>query len=162
MLLAVAGDGSPASRGPEARPISLLTSWSDGMPQERLPVAWLGEAAVITLPEEIDISNSEQVREELLSLLNRGPAVLIVDMAETTFCDSAGVNALVRAHRRATASDAEIRLVLTSRGVERVLAITGVDRLITTYPSVAAALNEGDAPAGAANPDPDDRAVQPS
>jgi len=132
------------------------------MPQERLPVAWLGEAAVITLPEEIDISNSEQVREELLSLLNRGPAVLIVDMAETTFCDSAGVNALVRAHRRATASDAEIRLVLTSRGVERVLAITGVDRLITTYPSVAAALNEGDAPAGAANPDPDDRAVQPS
>ena len=132
------------------------------MPQERLPVAWLGEAAVITLPEEIDISNSEQVREELLSLLNRGPAVLIVDMAETTFCDSAGVNALVRAHRRATASDAEIRLVVTSRGVERVLAITGVDRLIRIYPSVAAALNEGDAPAGAANPDPDDRAVQPS
>ncbi len=132
------------------------------MPQERLPVAWLGEAAVITLPEEIDISNSEQVREELLSLLNRGPAVLIVDMAETTFCDSAGVNALVRAHRRATASDAEIRLVLTSRGVERVLAITGVDRLITIYPSVAAALNEGDPPAGVANPDSDGCAAQPS
>ncbi len=125
-------------------------------------MAWLGEAAVITLPEEIDISNSEQVREGLLSLLNRGPAVLIVDMAETTFCDSAGVNALVRAHRRATASDAEIRLVLTSRGVERVLAITGVDRLITIYPSVAAALNEGDPPAGVANPDSDGCAAQPS
>jgi anti-sigma B factor antagonist len=112
------------------------------MPQERFPVAWLGEAAVITLPEEIDISNSEQVREELLSLLNRGPAVLIVDMAETTFCDSAGVNALVRAHKRATANGAEIRLVVTSPGVQRVLGITGVDRLIPVHPSMTASLAE--------------------
>lgn len=105
-------------------------------------MAWLGEAAVITLPEEIDISNSEQVREELLSLLNRGPAVLIVDMAETTFCDSAGVNALVRAHKRATANGAEIRLVVTSPGVQRVLGITGVDRLIPVHPSMTASLAE--------------------
>jgi anti-sigma B factor antagonist len=116
------------------------------MPQERLPVVWLGEAAVITLPEEIDISNSEQVREELLSLLNRGPAVLIVDMAETTFCDSAGVNALVRAHKRATANGAEIRLVVTSPGVKRVLGITGVDRLIPVHPSMTASLAEPGGP----------------
>jgi anti-sigma B factor antagonist len=136
------------------------------MPQERLPVVWLGEAAVITLPEEIDISNSEQVREELLSLLNRGPAVLIVDMADTTFCDSAGVNALVRAHKRATANGAEIRLVVASLGVQRVLAITGVDRLIPVYPSMIASLAEPGEPAESAESaethrDPGDRAAQP-
>jgi anti-sigma B factor antagonist len=133
------------------------------MPQERFPVVWLGEAAVITLPEEIDISNSEQVREELLSLLNRGPAVLIVDMAETTFCDSAGVNALVRAHKRATANGAEIRLVVTSPGVQRVLDITGVDRLIPVYPSMTASLAEPGGPGGRAETHrgPDDRAAQP-
>jgi anti-sigma B factor antagonist len=133
------------------------------MPQERLPVVWLGEAAVITLPEEIDISNSEQVREELLSLLNRGPAVLIVDMADTTFCDSAGVNALVRAHKRATANGAEIRLVVASLGVQRVLAITGVDRLIPVYPSMIASLAEPGEPAESAEThrDPGDRAAQP-
>ena len=130
------------------------------MPHERFPVAWLGEAAVITLPEEIDISNSEQVREELLSLLNRGPAVLIVDMADTTFCDSAGVNALVRAHKRATANGAEIRLVVASLGVQRVLAITGVDRLIPVCPSLTASLPEPGEPAET-HRDPDDRAVQP-
>jgi anti-sigma B factor antagonist len=130
------------------------------MPHERFPVAWLGEAAVITLPEEIDISNSEQVRDELLSLLNRAPAVLIVDMAETTFCDSAGVNALVRAHKRATASGAEIRLVVASLGVQRVLAITGVDRLIPVCPSLTASLPEPGEPAET-HRDPDDRAVQP-
>ncbi len=127
-------------------------------------MVWLGEAAVITLPEEIDISNSEQVREELLSLLNRGPAVLIVDMAETTFCDSAGVNALVRAHRRASANGAEIRLVVASLGVQRVLDITGLDRLISVYPTVAASLGDagqpGD-PADPAHPGSDDWAAQP-
>jgi anti-sigma B factor antagonist len=133
------------------------------MPQERLPVVWLGEAAVITLPEEIDISNSEQVREELLSLLNRGPAVLIVDMADTTFCDSAGVNALVRAHKRATANGAEIRLVVASLGVQRVLAITGVDRLIPVYPSLTASLAEPGEPGEPAETHrgPEDRAAQP-
>jgi anti-sigma B factor antagonist len=131
------------------------------MPQQRFPVVWLGEAAVITLPEEIDISNSERVREELLSLLNRGPAALIVDMAETTFCDSAGVNALVRAHRRATANGAEIRLVVASPGVQRVLAITGVDRLISVYPTVAASLGEAGQPSDPAHPDSDDCAAQP-
>ncbi len=126
-------------------------------------MAWLGEAAVITLPEEIDISNSEQVREELLSLLNRGPAVLIVDMAETTFCDSAGVNALVRAHKRATANGAEIRLVVASLGVLRVLAITGVDRLIPVDPSMTASLAEPGEPAEPAETHrgPGDRAAQP-
>jgi anti-sigma B factor antagonist len=110
------------------------------VPQERCPVAWLHGAAVITLPTEIDISNADQVRDELLSLLNRGPGVLIVDMAQSTFCDSAGVNALVRAHKRATASGAEMRLVVAAPGVQRVLAITGVDHLIPVYPSVAASL----------------------
>ena len=126
-------------------------------------MAWLGEAAVITLPEEIDISNSEQVREELLSLVNRGPAVLIVDMAETTFCDSAGVNALVRAHKRASANGAEIRLVVASPGVQRVLDITGVDRLIPVYPSMAASLAEPEEPGERAETHlgPDDRAAQP-
>jgi anti-sigma B factor antagonist len=132
------------------------------VPQERFPVAWLGVAAVITLPEEIDISNADQVRDELLSLLNRGPAMLIVDMAQTTFCDSAGVNALVRAHKRASANGTEIRLVVASPGVRRVLAITGVDRLICVYPTVAASLDEADQPGDPAHPDPGDWAAQPT
>lgn len=117
---------------------------------------------MIALPEEIDISNSDQVRDELLSLLNRGPAVMIVDMAGTTFCDSAGVNALVRAHKRASANGAEIRLVVASLGVQRVLEITGVDRLISVYPTVAESLGEAKQPGNLAHPDPDDCAAQPS
>jgi anti-sigma B factor antagonist len=116
------------------------------VPEHHAPVLWLGQAAVATLPMEIDIANSDQVREDLLTVLNRGPTVLVVDMAGTTFCDSAGVNALVRAHKRAAASGVRMRLVVSAPTVQRVLAITGVDRLIGTYPTVAAALIAADQP----------------
>ncbi len=126
-------------------------------------MVWLDAAAVLTLPAEIDIANADQVREDLLSVLNRGPAILIVDMGETTFCDSAGVNAIVRAHKRATANNAEIRLVAREPGVLRILAITGVDHLIAVYPTVAASLPGPGAPGrDSADPDPDDCAAQPS
>jgi len=117
-------------------------------------VRWLGQVAVVTLPAEIDVVNGDEVREDLLTVLNRGPAALIVDMTGTTFCDSAGVNALVRAYKRAEACGARMRLVVSAPTVRRVLAITGVDRLMRIYPSVAAALAAADQPAEGARPQP--------
>jgi anti-sigma B factor antagonist len=142
------------------------------VPQEHFPVLWLGQAAVVTLPAEVDILLADELREDLLSVLNRGPAALIVDMSRTTFCDSAGMHALVRAHKRAAANSADMRLVVTAPGVQRVLAITGVDRLIAVCPSVSAALAAAGPPAaeGRLTPPaqitrwagPDERAPQPS
>jgi len=100
----------------------------------------IGQVAVVTLPEEIDVTIAGSVQEELLTALNAGAALLIADMSKTTFCDSAGVSALVRALRRASASGSCLRLVVSTQAVQRVLSITGVDRLIGTFPSAAAAL----------------------
>ena len=108
--------------------------------QDAYPVLWIGQAAVVTLPVEVDITNADRVREDLLSAVNQGTTVLIADMSKTTFCDSAGVSALVRAFRRAQASNCSMRLVVRTVAVQRVLAITGVDRLLDIYPSVAASL----------------------
>jgi anti-sigma B factor antagonist len=101
---------------------------------------WIGRAAVVTLPAEIDVSNADAVREDLLSVVNQGAVLLIADMSETTFCDSAGVSALVRTFRRAAENASVMRLVASTPAVQRVLGITGVDRVIDTYPSVAASL----------------------
>ena len=110
------------------------------MSQEHHPVVWIGQTAVVALPAEIDIVNADQVREDLLSVLNQGAAVLIADLSGTTFCDSAGVSALVRTFRRADASHSEMRLVVTVSSVLRVLSLTGVDRLLDIYPNVTVAL----------------------
>jgi len=103
-------------------------------------VLWIGQVAVVTLPGEIDVNNADLVREDLLSVLDQGALLLVADLSKTTFCDSAGVSALVRTFRRATATAGSMRLVVATPAVQRVLAITGVDRLVDVFPSVAASL----------------------
>jgi anti-sigma B factor antagonist len=108
--------------------------------RERYPALWIGHVAVVTLPVEIDVTNADPIREELLAVLNQGAVLLVADMSKTDFCDSSGVSALVRVFRRAATSATALRLVVTTPAVLRVLSITGVDRLVDVYPSVAASL----------------------
>ena len=41
------------------------------------PVQWHGDQAVVTLPEQMDVSNAGQIREELLWVINRGAPALV-------------------------------------------------------------------------------------
>jgi anti-anti-sigma factor len=107
---------------------------------EGCSVLWIGRVAVVTLPVEIDVTNADAIREDLLFVLNQGAVLLVADMSRTTFCDSAGVSALVRTFRRAVASSSGLRLVVCTPAVHRVLSLTGVDRLVDVFPSVAACL----------------------
>lgn len=110
------------------------------MSQERYPILWIGQAAVVTLPPEIDVTNADAIREDLISVINQGAVLLVADMSKTTFCDSAGVTALVRTFRRAGTGANAMRLVVSTPAVQRVLSITGIDRLVDVFPSVAASL----------------------
>jgi anti-sigma B factor antagonist len=107
---------------------------------ERYPVLWIGQVAAVTLPEEIDLTNAGTVLDELLAALNQGALLLVADMSRTNFCDSSGVSAIVRVFRQAVASGSGLRLVVGAPAVQRVLSITGVDRLVDVFPSVAASL----------------------
>ena len=108
-------------------------------PEDSYPVRWVGKA-LVALPEHIDVSNAGQIREELLSVINRDAEALIVDMTATISCDLTGADAVARAYQRAVVSRTDLRLVVTSGVVLRMLGMTGVGRLVPVYPSVEAAL----------------------
>lgn len=110
------------------------------MPEDCFPVLWSGSVAVVRTPAEVDVTNADQMREALLSVLNLGAATVIVDMTRATFCDSAGVSALVRAQRRASASDARLRVATQSATVLRLFALIGLTTVIDVHPDVATAL----------------------
>ena len=113
------------------------------MPKDSHPVRWVGRQAVVTLPEHIDVSNAGPIREELLSVINRGAAALIADMTETLSCDYAGADAVVGAYQRTVTTGTQLRLVVTARIVRGVLSLNGLDRLIPIYPSLEAATAAG-------------------
>jgi anti-sigma B factor antagonist len=104
-------------------------------------IEYLGACAVIRMPAEIDVTNSDQVRRALVAAASQGPAVLVIDMSETTFCDSAGVQAIVAAHRHTALTGTQLRLV--APGVERILTLVGLGQLVPIYPTVGAACGGG-------------------
>ncbi|MGH3266370.1 MAG: STAS domain-containing protein [Trebonia sp.] len=110
------------------------------MSEERFPTAWSGRIAVIGAAGEIDLINAGNLSDAMLSALNTGARALIVDMTAAVFLDSAGVNALVHASKRAAATGASLRLAVTALAPLRVLDLVGVDRLIEVHPTVAEAI----------------------
>lgn len=112
---------------------------------ENFPVRRVGAHAVVALPDEIDLLNAEQVRDTLLAVLNRDVSVLVADMTATTFCSCAGASALARAQQRAAANRAGLRVAVGCPIVRRVLALTGVDRVVPVYATVADALRGAEA-----------------
>lgn len=105
---------------------------------------WMGSQAVVTLPEHIDRSNVGCVREQLLWVINRGAAVLVADLTGTVSCDYSGADALARAHHRAAANGTKLRLAVLADVVRRVLSLSGLDRLVSVYPTVDGAIAAGD------------------
>jgi anti-sigma B factor antagonist len=100
--------------------------------------------AVVVLPAEIDVTNSEQVRDQLVAALAAGVDVVIADLTGTSFCDSSGVHALVSAHEAAVARGVRLRLAVPSGGsVPRVLQLIGVGRIVPVHASVAEAIEAG-------------------
>ena len=102
--------------------------------------------AVVTLPAEIDMANADRVSADLQTAFGPGVTTVVADMTTTTFCDSQGVRALVRAYKQAAASGAELRVVVPSARVLRVLAILGLDGRLAIHPSLPDALAARPAP----------------
>jgi anti-anti-sigma factor len=110
------------------------------MPEASFPVEVVGGVPVVTAPEEIDITNAAGLRAALLEAATHGSGTLVADMAQTQFCDSAGLNVLVRAHERARADGGELLLIIGTATVLRVFAVTGIDHLIPNFPTLEQAL----------------------
>lgn len=95
-----------------------------------------GVPVVVTLPDEIDFTNADEAEAALLEARDR-PGLIIADMAGTTFCDSMGLRMLAVTCGRTAAAGSELRVVVARGGpVARMLAITGIDRIMPVYTSL--------------------------
>ena len=103
-------------------------------------VSWDGRKAVVTLPAEIDVTNSAQVENQLVEVATGHPAVMTVDMTGTNFCDSSGIRALAYAHRLAASNGGELRIAIGDSPALRGLQLTGLDQVLAVYADVEQAL----------------------
>jgi anti-sigma B factor antagonist len=106
----------------------------------RFPFEVVNGVPVVAAPEEIDITNASQLRAALLKAAVHGHGTLVADLTRTQFCDSSGLHTLLAAHKRAKAEGGEMLLVIPGTAVLRVLAITGIDRMIPNFTNLEEAL----------------------
>ncbi len=98
------------------------------------------DVGVVALSGEVDIFTAPQFKERMVELLDAGVYRLVVDLSEVTFIDSTALGVLIGGVRRVHGAGGAMALVVVSRPVERVLAVTGLDRVFAMYATRAEAL----------------------
>ena len=109
-------------------------------PEAGFPVQMIEGVPVVATPEEIDITNADQLRTALAEAARHAQGTFVVDMTKTRFCDTAGLHALVAAYKRSQTEGGQVLLVMPGSGVLRIFAITGLDSVIPNVASLEEAL----------------------
>ncbi|WP_406859212.1 STAS domain-containing protein [Streptomyces sp. HUAS MG47] len=99
---------------------------------------------VLTLTGELDHDTADPLRTALDEQIEAGAPRIVVDCAALTFCDSTGLNALLRARLQAHESGGRVELADLRPPVSRMFEITGARTVFTVHDDLRAALAAAD------------------
>lgn len=84
----------------------------------------------ISAQGSIDLHSSDDLEERLIELADAGENEIVLDLTAVDFCDSSGLNVLVRAYKAAKRQGGTFRVTGAYGRVENVLRATGLDRFL--------------------------------
>ncbi len=93
----------------------------------------------MTLGGYIDLSTGKQLRD-VLDAAAKTASYLVVDMSRLGFMDSTGLSVLVDMYKRLDKRGGSLALAAPQPIVAKVLAISGLDRVLKVHASVAQAV----------------------
>ena len=88
---------------------------------------------------DLDLGGVARARAGLNQVVASGRPLVVVDLSEVGFCDSAGLNLLLQVRLEAEGAGVDLGLVALSAPVVRVFELTGAAELFRVFPSVAQA-----------------------
>ena len=100
-------------------------------PTCRLEYTHAGATTTLRLVGELDISNTQDLRDCFTALVKAGQDRIVVDLSELDFIDSMGLGALVGGLKRLRGVGGEFLLKDPSPRVLKVLELTGLDEVFT-------------------------------
>lgn len=108
-------------------------------PRATITAARVGRTLVLRLAGEFDLDSTHLFEEVLLKVAKESTAFTL-DLSRLGFCDSTGLNLLLRLHHQAEKRGVPMHLAAISPQVARVLEITGTDKIFHTHPTLEDAL----------------------
>jgi anti-anti-sigma factor len=88
-----------------------------------------GTQATVWIEGEVEFATAPRLRETLLELAQEGARPVVVDLAEVSFLDSAGISLLIQAKKRLTSGGSDLVLRDPQANIRRVLEISGLTEL---------------------------------
>jgi anti-anti-sigma factor len=100
---------------------------------------------VIVYPQgRLDARTALTFKGKLHEIADGRPAVVIVDLAQVSFIDSSGLSALVSGMKAVRQNGGMLNLSSPRQQALTALRLTLLDRVFPIFPSLEAALEEGD------------------
>jgi anti-sigma B factor antagonist len=109
-------------------------------PESVVTVRDQGDWAILEVRGDLDVCSAPALRDALVGVVAEGRGRVVVDLSAVTFLDSAGLGTLVLEHRRVRAEGGWLRIVRSPGPVDELLELTGLDRALPLYASVAEAV----------------------
>jgi len=92
---------------------------------------------------EIDLAAADRLEQALQSVQAEPSEVTILDLREVTFLDSTGLRTITSADARARKDGHELRIVRGSDQVQKLLHVTGMDKILPLVDDPAEPLSPG-------------------
>ena len=106
-----------------------------------LRLEWHDTVPVARVKGEVDIATSARLRDELLGELSNREFVLVLDLSQTTYLDSAGVNVMFELAERLGYRQQRLVVVMPESGlVTRVLKLVDASSAMSIKPTLEDAL----------------------
>jgi anti-sigma B factor antagonist len=114
----------------------------------RLEDEWHDEVPVARLHGEVDASNVKEIGDRLRSLLSNRSVAMVVDLSQTTYLDSAGINLLFALGEEMRGRQQRLGLVVAEASpIARMIDLTGLNQTVPVHPTLSDALAEVGEPA---------------
>ena len=91
-----------------------------------------GDAFILTLDGEFDLSSAPVVRAALDNAVDSGTRRIVIDMLDCRFIDSTGLGVLLHTAKRIEAAGG-MALVCVDEQIRRLLGLTMIDRTIPVF-----------------------------
>ena len=95
---------------------------------------------VLQLEGEIDLHISPEIAESLRSMIEKKPAVVVVDLAKVTYFDSSGLAVLIDAMQNVQAYGGRFAVANVQETVQHIFEIARLDQVFRIFPDVDSAL----------------------
>jgi anti-sigma B factor antagonist len=102
-------------------------------------VAYREGVAVVSIGGEIDLSTAPAFEAAIAKALGENPPALVIDLSEVAFMASVGLRILAATEEK-TGKTSQVAVVADKPAASRPIQLTGLDNVISLYPTLNEAL----------------------